>query len=129
MHGHDAIGFEINPYPALVARAKLNAPAIDLAKLDSTLISMQKASVKWQSGVSPAGIHPPPLKSRLPFFSPKVEGQVLHALEFINRVESEPIGNLFRAAFGAVMVSFSNYTYEPSLGSRLAAGKPLVDEC
>jgi hypothetical protein len=25
------------------------------------------------------------------------------------------------------MVSFSNYSYEPSLGSRLAAGKPLID--
>ena len=29
-------------------------------------------------------------------------------------------------AFGAVMVSFSNYSYEPSLGSRVAAGKPEV---
>jgi len=56
-----------------------------------------------------------------------VERQVLHALEFINRVEPESIGNLFRAAFGAVMVSVSNYTYEPSLGSRVAAGKPLVE--
>jgi hypothetical protein len=127
LRGHDAIGFELNPYPALVARAKLTAPAIDLSKLDSTLMSMRKASGKWQNGAPPVEIHPPHLKSRLPFFSPRVERQVLHAIDFINRIESESIGNLFRAAFGAVMVSFSNYTYEPSLGSRLAAGKPLVE--
>jgi hypothetical protein len=127
LHGHNAIGFEINPYPALVARAKLNALVIDLAKLDSTLLSMRKTSGKWQNGTLPAGIHAPPLKSRLPFFSPKVERQVLHALDFINHIESRSIGNLFRAAFGAVMVSFSNYTYEPSLGSRQAAGKPSID--
>ena len=127
LHGYHAIGFELNPYPALVARAKLNVPAIDLAILDSTLSSMRKASGKWQNGTLPTGVHAPPLKSRLPFFSPKVERQVLHALEFMNRIEPDSIGNLFRAAFGAVMVSFSNYTYEPSLGSRLAAGKPLVE--
>ncbi len=127
LHGHNAIGFEINPYPTLVARAKLSALSIDLAKLDSTLLSMRRVSGKWQNGVLPAGIHAPPLKSRLPFFSPRVERQVLHALEFIKRIEFESIGNLFRAAFGAVMVRFSNYSYEPSLGSRLAAGKPLID--
>jgi hypothetical protein len=127
LRGHNAIGFEINPYPALVARAKLSSLTIDLAKLDSTLLSMRKASGRWQNGVLPAGIHAPPLKSRHPFFSPKVEKQVLHALQFINRIESESIGNLFRAAFGAVMVSFSNYSYEPSLASRLAAGKPLIE--
>ena len=44
LRGHNAIGFEINPYPALVARAKLTALTIDLGKLDSTLLSMRKAS-------------------------------------------------------------------------------------
>ena len=127
LRGHNAIGVEINPYPALVARTKLSALTMDLAKLDSTLLSIRKASGKWQNGLVPAGIHPPPLKSRLPFFSVKVENQVLHALQFINRIGSEAISNLFRAAFGAVMVSFSNYSYEPSLGSRLAAGKPLIE--
>ena len=28
IRGHNAVGFEINPYPALAARAKLNAPSI-----------------------------------------------------------------------------------------------------
>jgi hypothetical protein len=53
---------------------------------------------------------------------------VLHALTFINHIEPDSVADLFRAAFGAVMVSFSNYSYEPSLGSRPAAGKPLVDD-
>jgi hypothetical protein len=76
----------------------------------------------------PEGIQPPPFKSRFPFFSSRVEKQVLHALRFINHIQSEPISSVLRTAFGAVMVSFSNYSYEPSLGSRTAAGKPLVED-
>jgi hypothetical protein len=64
----------------------------------------------------------------LPFFSPAVEKQVLHALHFIQTLTTPAIADLCRVAFGAVMVSFSNYSYEPSLGSRPAAGKPLVFE-
>ena len=36
--------------------------------------------------------------------------------------------DLLRVAFGSVMVSFSNYTYEPSLGTRAGAGKPDIDD-
>ncbi|MBI5292025.1 MAG: site-specific DNA-methyltransferase [Chloroflexi bacterium] len=128
LRGHDAIGFEINPYPALSARAKLNTAAINLAELDVLLLAMQAASAKWRSAASPKDAAAPPLKSRIPFFSPAVEKQVLHALTFINHIEPDSVADLFRAAFGAVMVSFSNYSYEPSLGSRPAAGKPLVDD-
>jgi hypothetical protein len=128
LRGHTAVGFEINPYPTLAARAKLSAPVIELAELDATLAAMQKTSTKWRSAAVPAGIASPPLKSRIPFFSAAVEKQVLHALAFINNLESESIANLFRAAFGAVIVSFSNYSYEPSLGSRPAAGKPLIED-
>ena len=38
------------------------------------------------------------------------------------------IEDLFRVAFASVMVDFSNYSYEPSLGTRPAAGKPLVQD-
>ncbi len=128
LRGHEAVGFEINPYPALAARVKLNVPALDIEELDAALASMQVASNCWRTASTPTAISPPPLKSRLPFFSPKVERQVLHALAFINGLASETIANLFRVAFGAVMVSFSNYSYEPSLGSRPAVGKPLIDD-
>lgn len=128
LRGHDAIGFEINPYPALAARAKLNALSIDVTELEETLAKMRKTIVKWPNSSLPSKILPPPsFKSRFPFFSPSVEKQVLHALDFINRIHSDRIADLFRTAFGAIMVSFSNYSYEPSLGSRLAVGKPLIE--
>ncbi len=128
LRGHDAIGFEINPYPALAAEAKLKAPYVKLAEFDAALSSMRKASGSWRNGTAPEDIQPPPLKSRIPFFSPKVQKQVLKALSFIHNIELRSIADIFRTAFGAVMVSFSNYSYEPSLGSRPAAGKPLVED-
>jgi len=128
LRGHRAIGFEINPYPTLAARVKLSAPQINLAELDGKLVDMKAAAKDWRLTSAPAEVVPPPLKSRLPFFSPKVERQVLHALAFINGIDSAIIANLFRVAFGAVMVGISNYSYEPSLGSRPAAGKPLIED-
>jgi hypothetical protein len=69
---------------------------------------------------------PQAFKSRIPFFSLPVEAKCLTALKTISAIP-EPYQRLFRVAFGATMVSVSNYTYEPSLGSRPGAGKPLVD--
>jgi hypothetical protein len=46
----------------------------------------------------------------------------------MENIEDDRVRDLFRIAFGSVMVSFSNYTYEPSLGSRPGAGKPLIDD-
>ncbi len=46
-------------------------------------------------------------------------------------MEKEKVGwirDLFRVALGSVMVSFSNYSYEPSLGTRSAAGKPDIED-
>ena len=128
LHGQDAIGFEINPYPALAARAKLGAIKINLGELDANIAAMQAVSIRWKTAAAPKEITPPPLKSRILFFSPNVERQVLHALAFINGIKSKAIADLFRIAFGAVMVSFSNYSYEPSLGSRPAAGKALIED-
>ena len=87
LRGHEAVGFEINPYPALAARAKLNSPTVDLTEFDAAYYSMRKASEKWRNGLRPEGAHPPPLKSRIPFFSPSVERQALHALAFINQIK------------------------------------------
>jgi hypothetical protein len=126
LRGHDAIGFEINPYGALAARTKLRAAHMDLNRFDNVLGGLRHASASWQVEPPPATIAAPRLKTRIPFFSPSVERQVLHALGFIRGLRDPDIADLFRIAFGAVMVSVSNYTYEPSLGSRPAAGKPLV---
>lgn len=126
--GHTAVGFEINPYPALAARAKLSAQTIDVAMFDAVLVALEQRSETWKTTEPPGGITSPPLKSRLPFFSPAVEKQLLHVLHFIRTLTSPVMADLCRTAFGAVMVSFSNYSYEPSLGSRPAAGKPLIVE-
>ena len=74
----------------------------------------------------PDSTPPPHFKSRRPYFSPSVERQVLFALDFINSQVNETVRDLFRVALGSVMVSFSNYSYEPSLGTRAAAGKQDV---
>jgi hypothetical protein len=128
LSGHHAVGFEINPYAALAARTKLSAPTLNIEELDAVLNAMRSDATRWRTSLAPAGVTPPPFKSRLPFFSPNVERQVLHALAFIRKIQSAPVADLFRTAFGAVMVSFSNYSYEPSLGCRPAAGKPLIQD-
>jgi SAM-dependent methyltransferase len=128
LRGHNAFGCDINPYAILATRAKLGVTTLDLTELDATLKTMQEYAATWRTTPAPTGVTPPPFKSRLPFFSPAIQQQVLHALDFINTIASEVIANLYRTAFGAVMVSFSNYSYEPSLGSRPAAGKPLVED-
>jgi len=127
LRGHDAIGFEINPYPALAARAKLSALDLNLVEFDSAVNRLRKKSSGWKTCL-PADTPAVPLKSKIPFFSPKVLQQVRHAISFINAIKSPLLADIFGSAFGAVMVSFSNYSYEPSLGSRPAAGKPLVHD-
>lgn len=127
LQGHDTVGFEINPYPALAAKAKLSSLALDLSEFESSVNEMGRTAQHWKN-VPPPIEAPLPFRSRIPFFSPRVEQQVLHAIYFINRIRKSQIADLFRTAFGAVMVSFSNYSYEPSLGSRPAAGKPLIDD-
>jgi hypothetical protein len=71
---------------------------------------------------------PPHFRSRIPFFGPKVLEKVLRALAFIRRLPPSPVRDLFSLAFGSVMVNLSNYSYEPSLSSRPAAGKPLRND-
>ena len=65
---------------------------------------------------------------RTQLFSPKVERKVLYALDFISQIEDSIIKDVFRLAFGSVMVSFSNYSYEPSLTRRAAVNKPDIED-
>lgn len=53
---------------------------------------------------------------------------MLHAVDFIFAIQERDVANLFRTAFGSVIVSVSNCTYEPGLGSRPGAGKLLVED-
>jgi hypothetical protein len=52
-----------------------------------------------------------------------VERKVLRVLDFIGAERQAWVRDLLRVALGAVLVSFSNYSYEPSLGRRSSAGK------
>jgi hypothetical protein len=68
---------------------------------------------------------PAGFKSRIPFFSSAVERKVLFTIDYLSNL-TPPIRELFSVALSSVIIGFSNYSYEPSLGSRPAAGKELV---
>jgi hypothetical protein len=122
-------GFEINPFAALAAQMKVNSPWFEIAKLDSAVRTYQEAARTFSADrLHPTTPPPSGFRSRIPFFSPKIESKVLLTLGFINRIGDADIRNVFRIAFGSVMVSFSNYSFEPSLGTRAAAGKQLIDD-
>jgi hypothetical protein len=128
LRGYQTIGFEINPYAALASQVKVHAPFFNLSKLKSLIdafkeVSSQKLRLSPQqvSSRTPKGF-----RTRIPFFSTAIEKQVVYILDFINEIDEKELSDLFRVAFGSVMVSFSNYTYEPSLSTRPSAGKPLI---
>ncbi|MFZ0887170.1 MAG: hypothetical protein WA005_01840 [Candidatus Binataceae bacterium] len=93
-------------------------------------IDLRKAIARFSDEAANAEPIEPPkgFQSRVPFFSPRVETQVLRTLGWIKALKPAALRELFRLAFAAVMVKFSNYTYEPSLGTRRGAGKPDVHD-
>ena len=127
--GDDTIGFEINPYAALACKVKANAGHYDVALLDRLIARFEAygAAESWLH-TKPASARPAGFRSRSPFFSDTVERQVLACLDFVAAETTDWLKDLFHVAFGSVMVSFSNYTYEPSLGTRAGAGKPDIDD-
>ena len=124
--GLRAVGFEINPFAALVCRVKLGAANISLPDLRDSVKGYERF-MQGAAGREPRSSPPGGFRSRIPFFSPAVERKVLLTLDYINDLP-ERINDLFRVAFASVMVDFSNYTYEPSLGTRPGAGKALVED-
>lgn len=122
--GHDTIGFEINPYAALACEVKVRAADYNVRTLKEKTRAFQAYmdTDKRANSRSPLGF-----ASRVPFFSVDVERQVLLVVDFIQGQDKPWIRDLFRVALGSVMVGFSNYSYEPSLGTRIAAGKPNVE--
>lgn len=126
--GYNAAGFEINPYAALATRAKLEAADVSVTELNAWIDAFRAfMRATADRGAPDPTIAPPGFRSRIPFFSPKVQPQVLWALKFIADTGDPKLRDLFSLAFGSVMVKFSNYTYEPSLGSRPGCGKPLIE--
>ncbi len=128
LRGYDVVGFEINPYAALASEVKLKALRVKTKTLDTAIEAMRLDARSWRNGRIATAVAPEAFQSRIAFYSPKVKKQVLHALAFISKIDDDRVRDLLRVAFGSVMVSFSNYTYEPSLGSRPGAGKPLIED-
>lgn len=127
--GHAVIGYEINPYAVFISRTKVNAHRRDPECLRRDIrrfrAFMRSASSRRNDPVRqpPAGF-----RTRTPFYSPAVERQVLFALDFVDGLSDTEVADLFRLAFAATMVEYSNYSYEPSLGRRAAVGRPEVTD-
>jgi len=120
---YEAIGFELNPYAAFAAEVKLEAVCLRTAEVRGAIERFCK-----EAPASDPASPPPGFRSRIPFYSPRVLPKVLRALGWIERLKSPPLRRLFLLAFASVMVRFSNYTYEPSLTSRPAVDKPLIED-
>ena len=140
---HDTIGYEINPFAALAAAAKLRCLEVEPEDFSIEVEAFRNALIRFEADVDTrwleggeqalhevlAGlkhVRPPGFRSRIPFFSPPVEAKFLYALVRAGSL-LEPDRSLFHVALGATMVSFSNYSYEPSLASRPGSGKPLIE--
>ncbi|MCY4023471.1 MAG: DNA methyltransferase [Anaerolineaceae bacterium] len=126
--GNKAIGFEINPYAAFASRTKLSAHRLDTRSLQNSAQDyIDFISKSIQECAKPKSVPPKGFRTRVPFYSPPVEHKVLLTLDFISSLEKHQ-ADVFRLAFAATMVDYSNYSYEPSLGRKEAAGRPNVED-
>ena len=126
--GHAAIGFEINPYAAFAARAKLGAHRLEPTRLGAAATDFVTfMGESERTGRAPKASPPAAFRTRAPFYSPAVERKVLLAFDFMETLEA-PVAALFRLAFAATMVGYSNYSYEPSLGRKASVGRPEVED-
>lgn len=129
--GLNVVGFEINPYAALATKLKLNALKISIDPLMRQVRIFERFMQRAENGSrkrEPVSKVPTGFRGRTQLFSPQVERKVLLALDFINSIDDTTARDIFRLALGSVMVSFSNYSYEPSLTRRAAVGKPNIED-
>jgi hypothetical protein len=127
--GHDAVGFEINPYAALASRVKANVGCYDARALHDQIARFRVFyDRRVKSDYEPESSPPKGFRTRSAFYSPKVLRKVLILQDFIQTIRQDSLRELFRLAFASTMVRYSNYSYEPSLGRRVSAGKPEIDD-
>ena len=127
--GHNAVGFEINPYAVLVCRTKVHAHRIAVESLYNEMLRFltfynERTSIDY----TPKSTPPKGFKTRSAFYSPKVLQKVLILQDFIATVMDSGLQDVFRLAFTSTMVRYSNYSYEPSLGRRVSAGKSEIQD-
>ena len=125
--GYDVVGYEINPYAALACEVKLSTLSCKLKPLREAIGQLADLRARSLDGkMLPKSVAPGSFKSKTAFFSPKVERDVLLLQDFIAEQRNTFVRKALKVALGAVMVSFSNYSYEPSLSTRSAAGKEPI---
>jgi len=123
--GCNVAGFEINPYAALACRVKVDAVQCDVNSLSETverLGAFMRRKLRSKKA-APRSVPPAGFRTRSPFLSPGVERQALFLRDFIVNEKEQFVRDILKVALGSVIVGFSNYSYEPSLGTRSAAGK------
>ena len=125
--GHDAVGFEINPYAAFACRTKLDAFTADPENLRDQANRFLEFHTR-NGARTPRSVPPPGFRTREAFYHPKILRKVLLSLDFISEIRDPQARDLFRLAFAATMVSYSNYSYEPSLGRKAAVGRVAATE-
>ena len=130
LHGFNIIGFEINPYAYLACKVKLSAARYETSVIEKAIRNFlgyyrNREADKAYVPRTPA---PKGFNTRMPFYSPKVERKVQIFFDYLPSIKNLEIRDLFKLAFGTVMVSFSNYSYEPSLGRRSSSGKPDIND-
>jgi hypothetical protein len=129
LHGHDGIGFEINPYAALACRAKAGLSACPVGIMTEQIVRLRDFWVHADSPeYIPSSKPPAGFKTRVAFYSDVVLRKVLAFHDFIDTIDNAQVRDLFRLAFASTMVRYSNYSYEPSLGTRVAAGKEPIED-
>jgi hypothetical protein len=126
--GYNVIGFEINPYAALACEVKVSCIRHKLGPLGEAISQLEDSvSQPAYKKMSPKSSVPRKFKSRIQFFSPAVEREVLLLQDFIADQKDDFVKKVLRLTLGSVMVTFSNYSYEPSLSTRSAVGKELIE--
>jgi hypothetical protein len=140
--GCDAVGYDVNAWPVLAARAKLQCVDVPPERFGAEIAEFRTALAQFEvevdrrwaadgdDGIAEVMRHhglarPPAFRSRIPLFGAPVEAKFLFALGRLAVLPS-PDQLLFRAALGASLIAVSNYSYEPSLSTRPSAGKALV---
>lgn len=127
--GHEAIGFEINPYAVMACRTKVNAHRIAVADLRREITRLRAFYHENTSrAYVPKSTPPEGFRTRAEFYSPRVLRKVLMYQDFVETVQDSYVKCLLKLAFASTMVRYSNYSYEPSLGRRVSAGKPEIHD-
>lgn len=127
--GYDAIGFEINPYAAFASSVKTSAHHISVSELEKEASRFREFYTdKLRREYVPKSVSPQGFRTRSPFYSPNVLSKILILHDFVQGILDAQITALFKLAFAATMVTYSNYSYEPSLGRRVSAGKGEIQD-